>query len=118
MGKTSFAEAREYFAEQIQALNEGGVDLIMLETFGYHGGDCTRPYRRRVRSTRHYRLSRRSQLMMMAIVWTVPAPEFSLPRLVEWRADVIGCNCSVGPVAMLVRLSACARDRSAAFRTA
>src|SRR2546430_17350300 len=35
LGKTSFAEARAAFREQIEALNEGGVDLLMLETFGY-----------------------------------------------------------------------------------
>ena len=29
------------------------------------------------------------------------APEIFVPRLAEWGADVIGCNCSVGPVAML-----------------
>src|SRR6202043_3804696 len=28
-------------------------------------------------------------------------PETFAPRLEEWGADVIGCNCSVGPVAML-----------------
>ena len=28
-------------------------------------------------------------------------PETFVPKLVEWGADVIGCNCSVGPVAML-----------------
>jgi homocysteine S-methyltransferase len=28
-------------------------------------------------------------------------PETFAPRLQEWGADVIGCNCSVGPVAML-----------------
>jgi len=28
-------------------------------------------------------------------------PETFTPRLEEWGADVIGCNCSVGPVAML-----------------
>jgi len=28
-------------------------------------------------------------------------PETFTPKLVEWGADVIGCNCSVGPVAML-----------------
>jgi homocysteine S-methyltransferase len=28
-------------------------------------------------------------------------PETFVPRLEEWGADVIGCNCSVGPVAML-----------------
>ena len=35
LGKTSFEEARIAFREQIEALVEGGVDLLMLETFGY-----------------------------------------------------------------------------------
>ena len=35
LGKTSFEEARASFREQIAALVEGGVDLLMLETFGY-----------------------------------------------------------------------------------
>src|SRR5262245_1439102 len=35
LGKTSFDEARNAFREQIAALVEGGVDLLMLETFGY-----------------------------------------------------------------------------------
>jgi len=35
LGKTSFEEARAAFREQIAALVEGGIDLLMLETFGY-----------------------------------------------------------------------------------
>src|SRR6201984_384113 len=35
LGKTSFVEARAAFREQIAALAEGGVDLLILETFGY-----------------------------------------------------------------------------------
>ena len=35
LGKTSFDEARDSFRQQIQALVEGGVDLLILETFGY-----------------------------------------------------------------------------------
>ena len=35
LGKTSFEEARAAFREQVEALVEGGVDLLMLETFGY-----------------------------------------------------------------------------------
>src|SRR5882724_13667558 len=35
LGKTSREEARASFREQITALIEGGVDLLMLETFGY-----------------------------------------------------------------------------------
>src|SRR4030081_1621869 len=35
LGKTSFEEAREAFRLQIAALVGGGVDLLILETFGY-----------------------------------------------------------------------------------
>src|SRR5262245_43855566 len=35
LGKTSFEEARAAFREQIRALVEEGVDLLILETFGY-----------------------------------------------------------------------------------
>ena len=35
LGKMSFQEARDIFREQIAALIEGGVDLLILETFGY-----------------------------------------------------------------------------------
>ena len=35
LGKTSFQEAREAFRQQIHTLVEGGVDLLILETFGY-----------------------------------------------------------------------------------
>src|ERR1700693_1336173 len=35
LGKTSYEEARNAFREQVAALIEGGVDLLILETFGY-----------------------------------------------------------------------------------
>src|ERR1700751_2666501 len=35
LGKTSFQEAQAAFREQIEALVEGGGDLLRLETFGY-----------------------------------------------------------------------------------
>src|ERR1700730_14866120 len=35
LGKTSFQEARDAFRQQIEVLVEGGVDLLILETFGY-----------------------------------------------------------------------------------
>src|SRR5436853_2335770 len=35
LGKISFAEARSAFRDQIAALLEGGVDVLILETFGY-----------------------------------------------------------------------------------
>src|SRR5262249_43780190 len=38
LGKTAREEARASFREQIAALVEGGVDLVMLEAFGYLEG--------------------------------------------------------------------------------
>jgi len=100
LGKTSFQEARDAFRQQIQVLVESGVDLVILETFGY--------------------LEEIHQAMLAAldVSSTIPLvaqvtidedgncldgsdPATFVPKLAEWGADVIGCNCSVGPVAML-----------------
>src|SRR6266436_5286839 len=100
LGKTSFEEARAAFREQIAALVEGGVDLLMLETFGY------------VEELHQAILATRDVGAKLPLVVQVTIdedgncldgsdPETFAPRLEEWGADVIGCNCSVGPVAML-----------------
>jgi methionine synthase I (cobalamin-dependent)/5,10-methylenetetrahydrofolate reductase len=100
LGKTSFQEAREAFREQIEALVEGGVDLIILETFGY------------LEEIHQAMLAARDVSASVALLAQVTIdedgncldgsdPETFAPKLAEWGADVIGCNCSVGPVAML-----------------
>jgi len=100
LGKTSFQEAREAFREQIQALVEGGVDLLILETFGY------------LEEIHQAMLAAREVAPSLPLVAQVTIdedsncldgsdPETFAPKLAEWGADVIGCNCSVGPVAML-----------------
>jgi len=100
LGKTSFEEARAAFREQIAALVEGGVDLIILETFGY------------LEELHQAVLAARDVNPKIPVVAQVTidedgncldgsTPEAFTPRMAEWGADVIGCNCSVGPVAML-----------------
>ncbi len=100
LGKTSFAEARQAFRQQIEALAEGGVDLLMLETFGY------------LEELHQAMLAAKDVGAKLPLVVQVTIdedgncldgadPETFVPRLEEWGADVIGCNCSVGPVAML-----------------
>ena len=95
-----FDEARAAFREQITALVEGGVDLLMLETFGY------------VEELHQAILAARDVDPKIPLVAHVTIdedgncldgsnPETFTPRLEAWGADVIGCNCSVGPVAML-----------------
>jgi methionine synthase I (cobalamin-dependent)/5,10-methylenetetrahydrofolate reductase len=100
LGKTSFEEARTAFRDQIEALLEGGVDVIMLETFGY------------VEEMHQAFLAARELDPKVPVIAQVTVdedsncldgstPEVFAPRLQEWGVDVVGCNCSVGPVAML-----------------
>jgi homocysteine S-methyltransferase len=100
LGKTSFEEARAAFREQVAALIEGGVDLLMLETFGY------------VEELHQAVLACRDVDAKIPIVAQVTIdedgncldgsdPETFAARLSEWNVDVLGINCSVGPVAML-----------------
>jgi methionine synthase I (cobalamin-dependent)/5,10-methylenetetrahydrofolate reductase len=100
LGKTSYQEARDAFREQIQALVESGVDLLILETFGY------------LEEIHQAMLAARDVHSSIPLVAQVTIdedgncldgsdPQTFTPKLAEWGADVIGCNCSVGPVAML-----------------
>src|SRR5437762_7826474 len=100
LGKTSFQEAKDAFREPIAALLEGGVDLIILETFGY------------LEELHQAMLAARELNAKVPVIAQVTVdeeancldgstPETFAPRLEQWGADVIGCNCSVGPVAML-----------------
>ncbi len=100
LGKTSFEEARTAFREQVAALIEGGVDLLMLETFGY------------VEELHQAVLACRDVNAKIPIVAQVTIdedgncldgsdPEAFAARLSEWNVDILGINCSVGPVAML-----------------
>jgi methionine synthase I (cobalamin-dependent) len=78
LGKTSFEEARTAFREQIEALVEGGVDLLMLETFGYleelhQAVLACRDVIRRLPS------SPRSRSTKMAIASMAPTPRLSPP---------------------------------------
>ena len=107
-GPTSTADARALFAEQIAALAEGGVDLLVFETFAdlqeieqaiaaaravapglpvvaqvTIGSDCTTPFG--------------------------ATPEDAARALDGWGADVVGLNCSVGPQTILDAIERMAR---------
>jgi methionine synthase I (cobalamin-dependent)/5,10-methylenetetrahydrofolate reductase len=100
LGKVSREEAREGFRGQIEALVEGGVDLIVLETFGS------------LDELHQAILAAREVNPAIPLVAQVTidedgscldgsTPEVFGAKLTEWGADVVGINCSVGPVAML-----------------
>ena len=100
LGKTSFQEARDAFREQIAALLEGGADILILETFGYleelhQAFLAVRDLSPRIPVVAQVTVDEEANCLDGA------TPEVFVPRLESWGADVIGCNCSVGPVAML-----------------
>jgi homocysteine S-methyltransferase len=110
LGKTSFEEARSAFREQIAALVEGGVDLLILETFGY------------LEELHQAILAAREVSPKIPVVAQIAvddegdcldgaAPENAARKLEEWGADVVGCNCA-GPVALLMTLERMARNTS------
>ena len=87
------------FAEQAAGLAEGGVDLFVLETF--RDVNEIGAAIRAIRSV--------SDRPIVAMLTTAedgntldgtPVEQFG-PQLVEFGADVLGVNCSVGPAAML-----------------
>jgi homocysteine S-methyltransferase len=99
LGATSREQAREFFREQIAALVEGGVDLIVIETMSDLG------------EAREALLAAREACSLPVVVQMTiqddgSTPTGTLPEdfarlLDEWGADVIGINCSVGPAAVL-----------------
>ncbi len=100
LGKTSREEVQAAFAEQISALVEGGVDVLVLETFGY--------------------LDELQQAVIAAKTVAPDVPLITLitvdedgnaldgadasiyaPKLAGFGAVAVGFNCSVGPVTLL-----------------
>src|SRR5580704_4431503 len=101
LGPTSFEEARALFREQMEALVEAGVDLIVLETF------------RDMNEVREAILAAREAAGAdLAIVAELSIEDDGTLRdgtstadfmrnLNELPVDVIGLNCSSGPKVML-----------------
>ena len=102
LGSTSLAEAREAFREQIEALAEGGVDLIIIETM------------MDFEEAHQALLAVRDAGALPAVVqMTVQedgntpsgvSPEDFTRQLDAWGADLIGVNCGVGPATVLETL--------------
>src|SRR5580765_7069587 len=100
-GKTSFEEARAIFREQIDALIEAGIDLLILETFR-----DTNEIREAISAAREAA----GPDMVIVAQCTIEddgslrdgtSTEDFTRRLDEWPVDVIGLNCSSGPKVML-----------------
>ena len=105
LGKTGLEEARAAFVEQIRALSEAGVDLLIIETM---------PALNEAREALLAASEAAPDLPVLAMV-TVDddsncldgsSPEQAAALLTEWGADAVGVNCSTGPATVLTAIEA------------
>jgi methionine synthase I (cobalamin-dependent)/5,10-methylenetetrahydrofolate reductase len=100
LGKTGLDEARAAFAEQISALAEGGVDLLMIETM------------MSIDESEQAVLAAKDVAPQLPVVVMVTvdedgncldgtSPEVAVARLSAVGANALGCNCSSGPATVL-----------------
>lgn len=103
LGKLSLDEAKEAFKEQLAALLEAGVDLIVFETFS-----LVNELKQALRALRELSpdfpvvaqvtIGDDGQLLSGAGLQTF------VSGVLEFQPDVLGMNCSVGPKAMMEAL--------------
>ena len=98
-GPTSTEEARAIFSEQAAALVDGGVDVLVLETFS----DVSEIQQGilAIRAVCDLPIIAQVTIQNDGNTSYGTAPEVFTKQLDEWGADVIGLNCSVGPHTML-----------------
>jgi methionine synthase / methylenetetrahydrofolate reductase(NADPH) len=98
-GKTGVDEAREYFREQAQALEDGGVDLFILETFRDLNEICAAIDAVRSVSSKPIVAQMTTEEDGNTLDGT--PPERFAPDLDKRGATIIGVNCAVGLAPML-----------------
>lgn len=99
IGQISVKEAKKAFSDQAKALNEGNVDLFILETFTdlneIHQAilavkeTCDLPIVAQVAFTEEGKTAYGAE------------PSLVVKKLKEWGSHVAGVNCSTGPEAVL-----------------
>ncbi len=100
--------AEEAFREQAQALLEGGVDLFILETFS----DINEIHQA-IKAVRE--ISPQAAIVAEMTIQEDGnslygmTPEVFVKKLEDWKADIVGVNCSVGPAPMLQCIERMAR---------
>ncbi len=101
LGPTSFEEARAIFREQIAALVEAGVDLLVLETFRDSNEIREAIFAAREAAGPDLAIIAQLSIEDDGTLRDGTSTEDFTRRLDEWPVDVIGLNCSSGPKVML-----------------
>ena len=101
LGPTSFAEARTFFREQLEALFGAGIDLVIFETFGDLNELREAVYAARETGGPDPVLIAQVTIDDDGRLHGGASVEAFTRQMDAWPVDVLGLNCSVGPRAML-----------------
>jgi methionine synthase I (cobalamin-dependent)/5,10-methylenetetrahydrofolate reductase len=105
LGKTGLDEACAAFAEQIAALAEAGVDMLIIETMPALNEA------REALAAAHQAAPDLPVLVMVTVddesnCLDGSSPQHAAVLLAEWGAEAIGVNCSSGPTTVLTAIEA------------
>lgn len=98
MGELSYQAAVDFFTEQAQALAEGGVDVLWIETMSAKeevaaAAEAAKTTGLPVAATLTFDTARRSMMGVTPTEYAVFAKEIGL--------DLIGSNCGIGPAELM-----------------
>ncbi len=99
LGPTSVDEAKDYYKEQIRPLVDGGVDLLIFETFIYP--EELKAAIEAAREVCDLPVTAQITIEESGASLTGAKPEVIIEELESFGADIIGANCTVGPRRML-----------------
>jgi homocysteine S-methyltransferase len=105
LGKTSLDEARTAYAEQMQILVDGGVDLLIVETM-----PALNEARQALEAA--HQVAPNLPVVVMVTVddestcLDGASPQQAAALLTEWGASAVGVNCSTGPTTVLTAVEA------------
>ena len=105
LGKTGLDEARAAFAEQMQILVNGGVDLLIVETM-----PALNEARQALEAA--HKVAPHLPIVVMVTVddeitcLDGASPQQAAALLTEWGASAVGVNCSTGPTTVLTAIEA------------
>ena len=105
LGKTGLDEARAAFAEQMQILVDGGVDLLIVETMPALNEA------RQALEAAHNVAPNLPVVVMVTVDDEITcldgaSPQQAAALLTEWGASAVGVNCSTGPTTVLTAIEA------------
>ena len=99
VGQLTLYEVRQAFKEQVEALVQGGVDLLVLETF-YDLAEITEAVLA-VRETTDLPLVAQMTFTEDGRIGTGATVAEAVQALERLGADVVGLNCGIGPASAL-----------------